>query len=244
MNLNYPRVVAHRGAGHLAPENTLSALLIGAAFGQKMVEVDVQLSADGQVFLLHDATLERTTNGHGIAAQQPWKALSRLDAGSWFDERFDEETLPTLQEALQVCIENGLDINIELKPDAGREAELAAAVLKVCRQYWPDTAPRKPLLSSFSVVAMEALRDVGAEFPRAYLVADTVTPETLASATALDVQFLDIGHAALTPDTLAQLRNAHLAVMAWTINDPEQAHHYWAQGVAMICTDAIDLIQP
>ena len=79
----YPRWIAHRGAGKLAPENTLAAFKRGASRGWRMFECDVKLSADGEAFLLHDAELERTTNGHGLAGSLPWAELARLDAGGW-----------------------------------------------------------------------------------------------------------------------------------------------------------------
>ena len=83
----YPRWVAHRGAGKLAPENTLAAFRHGAKHGYRMFECDVKLSRDGAPFLLHDATLNRTTNGKGAAGDQDWAALSQLDAGSWHSDR-------------------------------------------------------------------------------------------------------------------------------------------------------------
>src|SRR6478736_5846185 len=79
----YPRWIAHRGAGKLAPENTLAAFRLGAQHGFRMFECDVKLSADGVPFLLHDTTLDRTTSGHGSAAALPWGELARLDAGAW-----------------------------------------------------------------------------------------------------------------------------------------------------------------
>ena len=84
----YPRWVAHRGAGKQAPENTLAAFRLGAALGYRAFECDVKLSADGVPFLLHDATLERTTSGRGTAGDLPWAALSQLDAGSWHSRAF------------------------------------------------------------------------------------------------------------------------------------------------------------
>ena len=78
----YPRWVAHRGAGKLAPENTLAAFKLGASHGYRMFECDAKLSADGVPFLMHDARLDRTTSGRGIGGEQPWHALSQLDAGS------------------------------------------------------------------------------------------------------------------------------------------------------------------
>ncbi|MFN3631099.1 MAG: glycerophosphodiester phosphodiesterase family protein, partial [Casimicrobiaceae bacterium] len=92
---SYPRTMAHRGAGTLAPENTLAALRHGHALGYRAAEVDVKCSADGVTFLLHDDALERTTNGTGRAEQLDWRALSLLDAGGWFGQSFAGEPLPT-----------------------------------------------------------------------------------------------------------------------------------------------------
>ena len=93
----YPRYVAHRGAGKLAPENTLAAMREGYAHGYRMVEFDVKLSADGVPFLLHDDTLDRTTDGAGPAGALPWSALATLDAGSWHSATYAGEPLPTLR---------------------------------------------------------------------------------------------------------------------------------------------------
>ena len=92
----YPRWVAHRGAGKLAPENTLAAFRLGARYGYRMFECDVKLSADEVPFLLHDASLERTTNGQGIAGQLSWAELSRLDAGSWHSRAYAGEPIASL----------------------------------------------------------------------------------------------------------------------------------------------------
>ena len=106
-NWPYPRWVAHRGAGKLAPENTLAAFRLGASFGYRMFECDVKLSADGVAFLLHDASLQRTSNGHGIAGEQAWSALAQLDAGSWHSRAFAGEPLPALDNIARFCLRNG-----------------------------------------------------------------------------------------------------------------------------------------
>ena len=87
----YPRWIAHRGAGKLAPENTLAAFKLGAQHGYRMFECDVKLSADSVLFLLHDDTLARTTNGTGDASGKTWHDLSQLDAGSWHSVAFAGE---------------------------------------------------------------------------------------------------------------------------------------------------------
>uniref|UniRef100_UPI0005C294EE glycerophosphodiester phosphodiesterase family protein n=1 Tax=Pseudacidovorax intermedius TaxID=433924 RepID=UPI0005C294EE len=87
----YPRWIAHRGAGKLAPENTLAAFRLGAEYGYRMFECDAKLSQDGVVFLMHDAALTRTTGMPGVGGDQPWAALSQLDAGRWHSRRYAGE---------------------------------------------------------------------------------------------------------------------------------------------------------
>ena len=98
----YPRWIAHRGAGRLAPENTLAAFRLGAQHGYRMFECDAKLSSDGVVFLMHDATLERTTNGQGIGGEQPWSALAQLDAGAWHSRQYAGEPLPLRQDEIRL----------------------------------------------------------------------------------------------------------------------------------------------
>ena len=124
----YPRWIAHRGAGTLAPENTLAAFRKGAEYGYRMFECDVKLSADGIPFLMHDATLERTTNGHGTGGDLPWAALSQLDAGNWHSRRYAGEPLPTLQNLARFCLANAYLLNIEIKPTPGTERQTGPVV--------------------------------------------------------------------------------------------------------------------
>jgi hypothetical protein len=95
-NWPYPHIVAHRGGGKLAPENTLAAIDVGARYGHTMIEFDAKLSKDGEIFLLHDDNLERTSNGWGVAGELPWRDLLKVDAGSWYSGEFKGEPLPLL----------------------------------------------------------------------------------------------------------------------------------------------------
>ena len=96
----YPKIIAHRGAGKLAPENTLAAMKLGFEFGQRMVEFDVKLSADDLPVLMHDASLDRTTNGSGPLRQLVWAQLVKLDAGAWHSQAFVGEAIPSLDQVL------------------------------------------------------------------------------------------------------------------------------------------------
>ena len=130
----YPTIVAHRGGGSLTPENALAAIDTGARYGQQMIEVDAKLSADGQIFLLHDDTLERTSQGTGIAGHLAWSTLSQIEAGEWFDVAFCGERLPLLSSVAERCRQHGLAVNIEIKPTTGVEDETGRAVALAARQ--------------------------------------------------------------------------------------------------------------
>ena len=132
----YPLWLAHRGAGKLAPENTLAAFRLGAAHGYRAFECDVKLSADGVPFLLHDATLDRTTPASGLAGDRPWAELSQLDAGSWHSRQYAGEALPTLEAIARYVQSNGFALNIEIKPSPGMEQATGEAVGRACVRLW------------------------------------------------------------------------------------------------------------
>src|SRR5262245_21768328 len=142
----YPFWIAHRGAGKLAPENTLAAFRLGASHGYKAFECDVKLSADGVPFLLHDDTLDRTTSARGPAGSRPWAELSRLDAGRWHSAGYAAEPPASFEAIAAFCVDNGLALDIEIKPSPGTEMASGRAVGEWVRKLWRGQAP---LLSSF-----------------------------------------------------------------------------------------------
>ena len=158
----YPRWIAHRGAGKLAPENTLAAFRLGAAHGYRAFECDVKLSADGVPFLLHDATLERTTGGHGPAGGA---AVARARRGStparWHGRAYAGEPLPSFAAIAAFCLRNDFALNIEIKPTPGRERETGRVVAAAAAALWA-AAPMPPLLSSFQPDALDGARETRA----------------------------------------------------------------------------------
>ncbi|TKC90796.1 glycerophosphodiester phosphodiesterase [Trinickia terrae] len=236
----YPRVVAHRGGGTLAPENTLAALDTGARFGLKMIEFDAKLSADDIVFLLHDDTVDRTSNGRGAAAKLRYDEIAALDAGSWRDARFAGERMPTLEQVAARCAVLGLAANVEIKPCAGRDAQTGRLVAEAAARLWPEV-PLLPLLSSFSYDALAAARDAAPALPRGLLF-DAVPADWRAQTGALECVSLHANHRELNEKLVAQIKAAGLSILAYTVNDPERARLLGAWGVDSICTDRIDLI--
>jgi len=137
LSLNLPPVIGHRGTANLAPENTLAGIRRAQEEGAGWVEFDVKLTSDGIPILMHDDRLGRTTNGKGKVALASLKDIQALDAGSWFAPEFAGERVPTLRATLELCIELGLGINVELKPCPGREQETAEIALQTLVDAWP-----------------------------------------------------------------------------------------------------------
>lgn len=235
----YPQWIAHRGGGALAPENTLAAFRTGAAYGFRMYECDVKLSADGQLFLLHDDTLDRTTSGQGRADQYTFGELARLDAGSWYSPAFAGEPVPHLAAIVRHVRSQNHLINIEIKPVPGRDVATGAAVALDARSWWQDAAI-PPLLSSFSLDALHAARKVAPELPRAWLV--DVPPEGwLEQLASIDAIALDINHQHLTERMVQQAHAAGYAVLCYTVNDAARAAELVRWGVVSLITDRLEL---
>src|SRR5437868_2180572 len=140
MNWLYPFWIAHRGAGKLAPENTLAAFRVGASHGYRAFECDVKLSADGVPFLLHDATLQRTTRERGVASDRPWSEPSRIEAGGWHSRAFAGEPMPSFETIAAYCLRNGFALNIEIKPTPGAEDETGRVVAREAARLWQGHA--------------------------------------------------------------------------------------------------------
>ena len=238
----YPRWIAHRGAGKLAPENTLAAFRIGAAHGYRMFECDVKLSADGVPFLMHDSTLDRTTNGHGTGGDQPWAALSRLDAGNWHSRTFAGEPLASFENAARYCLQNGYFLNIEIKPTPGTERHTGEVVAQHAQRLWTGRAV-PPLLTSFKPDALQGARDGAPELPRGLLL-DSLPEGWLQTALDLGCIAIVCNYALWDKRTVAQAKAAGLRTLSYTVNDEWAAERLEALGTNGIITDRIDLFSP
>jgi glycerophosphoryl diester phosphodiesterase len=243
----YPRWIAHRGAGKRAPENTLAAFRHGAALGWTGYECDVKLSADGELFLLHDDTLARTTNGHGVAGAQDWSALSRLDAGSWHGPDHAGEPLPRLEAIARHCLARGHALNIEIKPTTGTDATTGRAVALAARELWREAveAGRSPwpLLSSFRPDALAAARIAAPELPRALLL-ESLQADSWQRADELGCVAVVPDHRLIDgPGLIAQRHADGLRVLVYTVNDAARARTLFDWGLDGVISDAVDDIR-
>jgi glycerophosphoryl diester phosphodiesterase len=236
----YPRLIAHRGAGEVAPENTLTAMRVGHAHGYRMVEFDVKLTGDNVSFLLHDETLERTTSGHGRADALVWRELSRLDAGGWHSAKYAGEPLPTLASIARWARAHSVACNIEIKPVPGRERDTGAAVALDASVLWRDTDV-PPLLSSFSEDALAAARDAVPSLPRALLV-HALPTNWLQRVERLGCVAIAADHESLTAAAVDAAHQAGYRVVCFTPNETARVVELAGWGVDGIVTDAVDRI--
>ena len=160
-DLPHPTVIAHRGDKAHAPENTLAAFELAAEKGADAIEFDVKLTADGQVIVLHDQTVDRTTNGKGNVSRLPLAALRDLDAGAWFSERFRAERIPTLEEVFET-VGKRLLMNVELTNYATPGDNLVARVMELVKRYHFQD---RTLFSSFLPRNLRMARMLSPEIP-------------------------------------------------------------------------------
>ncbi|MDO9145074.1 glycerophosphodiester phosphodiesterase [Rhodoferax sp.] len=246
----YPRWIAHRGAGQLAPENTLAAFRLGASHGYRMFECDVKLSSDGVPFLLHDDSLTRTTdaaeklgaNSDVIAGNHPWGVLAQLDAGSWHSRRFAGEPLPTLDAIARFCLRNGYCINIEIKPSPGQERQTGDVVARHVARLWQN-ASVPPLLTSFEVPALEAAMAAQPELPRGLLL-EALWPGWLETAQRLGCVAIICDHVLWDQVSVTQAQSAGFKTLSYTVNEEAAARRLLDLDIDGIITDRIDLFAP
>jgi glycerophosphoryl diester phosphodiesterase len=233
-----PKVIGHRGAAASAPENTLESIGRARELGARWVEFDVKLTADGVPILMHDETLDRTTDGRGRVAQTPWREIARFDAGRWFGARFAGARVPRFEAALALLLELELSANVEIKPCPGRERETAAAVVRTVRDCWPAWR-EPPLLTSFAIASLETARDLGPEQPRGLLAWSE--PELWRRECGrLGCRTFHCSSRFL-PD-FAAVRAAGLGLAVYTVNDREAARQLLSRGADCIITDRPDTI--
>lgn len=238
----WPLWIAHRGAGKLAPENTLAAFRLGAQHGYSAFECDVKLSADDVSFLLHDAALTRTTQAKGLAGDRPWSELSQLDAGGWHSRRYAGEPMATLAAVAHYVRRNRFLLNIEIKPTPGQEERTGRIVAQHAARLWLHD-PHPPLLSSFEATSLEAARAAVPSLPRALLL-DALPAGWFECARGLGCVAVVADQSLWTADMVQRLHADGLRALAYTVNEEDMAHHLIALGLDGLITDAVDRFSP
>jgi glycerophosphoryl diester phosphodiesterase len=233
----FPRftIIAHRGASADAPENTLAALRLARQQDAVWAEVDVKLTHDNVPILMHDDTLERTSNGHGAVATIDYAAISQLDAGGWKNPNFTNEHIPTLEQALTLAAAIDLRLNLELKPCPDRAAITATRTCEIASTHWPKNLP-PPLLSSFVPECLQVAQQLLPDWPRALIVEGTFT-DWGAAQKKYALQGLVINQQAISATLVAEVHSYGGQLLAYTVNDRVKSRDLQALGVDALFTD-------
>lgn len=234
MYADVPLVFGHRGAQAYAPMNTLPAFELAARQGAHGVELDVHLSRDGHLIVMHDFTVDATTNGSGYIAAATLAEIKALDAGSWFGAEFAGVQVPTLDEVME-HIGRHLWLNIEIKSESVEPAGLEEAVAACIQRH---NMQHRVLVSSFNVLVLRRFRELAPDVPLGYLYS------RVGLASFEDDAFEAYHpHADRIDEQLIQKsRQRAKYINAWTVNDPQQAAALCAMGVHGIITDTPDTV--
>jgi glycerophosphoryl diester phosphodiesterase len=232
--------IAHRGASAAAPPNTLAAFEKALELGADGIEFDVRLCADGVPVVIHDATVDATTDGSGRVANMTLAQLKELDAGSHFDPSFAGERIPALMEVLEAVGEQLL-LNIELKSGALLGARLEQAVVDVIERC---ALAERVLISSFNPLALRRVQKIAPHLPTALIspaatrlalsLAGLISPEPYAATHP--------HHALVDERTMLWARQHNYRVHTWTVDDVLEMRRLVACGVDGIITNVPDLL--
>jgi glycerophosphoryl diester phosphodiesterase len=231
------RCIAHRGFSGAAPENTLAAVRAAIDIGADMAEVDVSLSADRRIVVMHDDTIDRTTNGSGEVVRFTLAELRELDAGSWFDPGFSDERIPTLEEVFAVA-KNRILVNVEIKS----EAVARGIVDHVCNEIRAHDMVHQVVVSSFSPRALVEMHSIAPEIRTAVLYNTELYKgrKAVEIVSGLEASVFNIKHQRLTGTLLRRCRENRIPVGVYTVNEPDRMRRLIARGVNAIFTDYPD----
>ena len=232
-----PLVVAHRGASGYAPENTMSSFALALEQGADAVELDVHLSRDGRVVVIHDERLERTTDGHGFVRDHTLAELKRLDAGAWLEARFAGERLPSLDEVLEWA-HGRTFVAIELKNAPLWYPDLERKVAELVERHG---MAENVLVISFDHQALQRLRAISPRLPTGAVYACRPADQ-VGLAAAAGAQVLEPHWSYVTPEDVAAAHAAGLRVSTWATSDPDVLRTLIRAGVDGIATNHPDVL--
>lgn len=240
MLLKLPNVIGHRGACGYAPENTVASMLKARELGAQWVEFDVMLTGCGEAIIIHDFTLERTTNGQGQVSTLHYPAIAELDCGSWFSQQFLGERVPTLSSLLDSLTSLSLAINIEIKPNFGCELRAVLKAIEVLEQCWSERK-NDILVSSFSRAVIKNMHYLYPEYHLGFII-DEWNPDWEEIVERYQCVSLHVDHSVLTEERVNQIKSANKLVLAYTVNDACRAKELFSWGVDSVFSDFPDRI--
>jgi len=232
---------AHRGASHEAPQNTLAAFRLAREMGADGVELDVQVSKDGEAVVIHDFTVDATTDGQGTVKDKTLAELKELDAGYWFDDRFVGQRIPTLEEVI-IVLGHQLLLNIELKAQGFGSADLVAEVVRLIEDH---NLVHRVIVSSFNPLALRRVKKLNHRIPTGLLYYFDLPAHLLRSLLLLlaNPDALHPEKHLVTQEYMRWARDRSYRVNVWTVDEPAEMKRLIALGVDGIITNRPDVLR-
>ena len=219
--------IAHRGASGLAPQNTLSAFQLAIDIGADFVELDVRKSIDDSLMVIHDATVNATTNGTGNVSDKSYNELKSLDAGSWFSPAFIGEQIPSLYEVLTLANLNGVQVCVEIK-----QSGIEAAVISMIQSL---NMIDDVIIFSFSLSELQTIKLMVPSIRVCFLDA-LISQTDIVNLNNIGGEYVGSGTIPLMDD-IEYARGLSVSYFTWTINNPDQMQKLMSKGIAGIITD-------
>ena len=234
-----PLIIGHRGASAVAPENTMAAFREAIASGADGIEFDVRLTRDGVPVIIHDSTLRRTGGLQRRVADLTWPELEQVDAGSWFDRRFADATVPSLEELLTLFESNNLFLHLEMKSDSASEhTPLAEAC---CRLISEHSLKARVIVSCFDHAALKVVKSIDSEIKTAALFEPSLSnlpvlsnERVINQAIAVGASALALHHRLARKQLVEKAKLLGWGVAVWTVDDPA-----WIERARSIGVDAL-----
>ena len=223
-------IEAHRGDSANAPENTIVAFEYAINSDVPWLELDVQQSSDGSIVVIHDKSVDRTTNGSGLVSQMSLSELKKLDAGSWYNKKFKNQRIPLLSEVLALVTAKGTKISIEIK-NSQDSSPIYKPLVEMLSMYDPD---KRHVIISTQIEHLIAVRRFDPIQELGIVCSDL---QTINSAHQERLSWVHAKHKILHASLVTQLHNSGIKCCGWTVNSLEDYLRMRLSGVDMICTD-------
>ncbi len=234
---NMPRVIAHRGASGLAPENTFASIELASKLGARSVEIDVMITADDKCVICHDHNVRRCTDGSGKVRLKSLQEIQNLDAGSWFSKEFSDQKIPTLAQAMSLISKLDMSVNLEIKPLDGWQVPTAEIVCEELTKLQNSLPPL--LISSFNIEALQVVQKMLPDIPIGYL-SDTLPHNWQQRLNAVNAASLHMDCDFITQEIVKNVHDEGIKLLTYTLNDPDRAKEFLDWGVDGIITDFPD----
>lgn len=231
--MRFPKIYAHRGSSAEAPENTMAAFKLAVEQGADGIELDIQMSADGHLVVIHDETLERTTNGVGLVYQHTYEQLQQLNAAAHFSEQVDDEPIPLLSQVLEMIAPTHLELNIELKNGIVPYTGMEEAVIRMVRDYGME---ERVVFSSFNHYSLVKMAELAPDIELAALYMEGIY-EPWNYALPLGIRALHPYFYAAHPEIVAGAQQAGMKVRPFTVDEERDLKKMIAIGVDAVITN-------